>query len=166
MKNRLNTRYLQKCSGFTLLEIMLVVAIIGLLTVLAIPYFMKHRMRVENITFMDQQRILLASLDRQAITEGNYPPDSPVATMPANLSEYMPRNIHWDKKTPIGGYWDWDNNNNPPTSSHIYAGLVVNNPNRTTLQMKEIDEKLDDGNLATGNFRRHENGYIFIALDK
>ncbi len=32
-----------------------------------------------------QLKILLASLERLAITEGNYPPDAPVATMPENL---------------------------------------------------------------------------------
>ncbi len=166
MKKRLHINYLRQRSGFTLLEIMLVVAIIGLLVVLAIPAFMKHRMRVEDVAFMDQQRVLMASLERLAITEGNYPPDSPVAIMPAKLSEYIPRNIHWERKTPIGGYWDWDYENNHPSAAYgVYAGLVVNAPNRTTLQMKKIDKRIDDGSIVTGNFRRHENGYIFLVTE-
>ena len=156
MKNRLRIDHSRQLHGFTLLEIMLVVAIIGLLIVLAIPSFIKHRMRVENITFMDQQRILLASLDRLAITEGNFPPDAPVSVIPAKLSEYISHAIPWHKETPIGGYWDWDNNSEQ-------TGLVINGPTRTTIQMKAIDAKIDDGNLATGNFRRHQNGYIYIT---
>ena len=167
MKNKLNKRYLQQCAGLTLLEIMLGVAISGLLVVLAIPAFMKYRLRVENTAFMNQQRALLASLDRLALTEGNYPPDSPVATIPEKLIDYIPRNVNvqWGKQTPIGGYWNWEYNNHLEASYGVYAGLVVHNPSRTTLQMQEIDRKIDDGNIVTGKFRRHENGYIFIVLD-
>lgn len=156
MKNKLHTEYFKLNRGFTLLEIMLVVSIIGLLTVLAIPAFMKHRLRIENITFIEQQRVLMATFERIAITEGNYPPDAAKATEPAHFSEYTPRNVHWDKKTPIGGYWDWEHDN-------LNVGLVVSSPNRTTLQMKKIDKKIDDGDISSGLFRLHDKGYIYLS---
>ena len=43
-----------------------------------------------------------------------------------------------------------------------YAGLSVYQPNRTRAQMKNLDKEIDDGDLATGVFREHENGYIYV----
>ncbi|MCK5529591.1 MAG: hypothetical protein KAI74_07890 [Kiritimatiellae bacterium] len=166
MKNKLKSCHTDHSTGFTLLEVTLVVLAIGLLIVLLIPAFMKHRLHTENIKFIDQQKILLDVLNSFTVTEGVYPPETAIATEPENLSEYMSYNIPWSKETPIGGYWDWDNDNNSADAAYgVYAGLVINGPNRTTLQMKEIDAKIDDGNIASGRFRRHKNGYIYIVSE-
>ncbi len=166
MKKKFTFCHIENSTGFTLLEMTLIVLAIGLLIVLSVPAFMKHKLHKQNMEFVDQQKMLLAVLNSFTVTEGVYPPETAIATEPENLSEYMSYNIPWSKETPIGGYWDWDNDNNSADAAYgVYAGLVINGPNRTTLQMKDIDEKSDDGNIASGKFRRHRNGYIYIISE-
>jgi hypothetical protein len=38
----------------------------------------------------------------------------------------------------------------------------VYEPTVSVEQMREIDRKIDDGDLNTGNFRARSQGYIFI----
>ena len=63
-------------AGFTILELMIVVSIIGLLSVLAIPAFMKQRRQTQDTAFLNNLRLLAASMERHAITEGDYPADA------------------------------------------------------------------------------------------
>ncbi|MEZ0256643.1 MAG: prepilin-type N-terminal cleavage/methylation domain-containing protein [Chthoniobacter sp.] len=54
-------------NGFTLIEIMIVVAIIALLTVIALPNFLRARQRAQATRVLDQLRVLSAAIDQYAI---------------------------------------------------------------------------------------------------
>ena len=112
---------------------------------------MKHRQYVKDVAFLNDMRVLLASLERQAITEGDYPAECPVAVAPRGFAEYMLRRFDWRRETPIGGYWDWEHKTG---NNGELIGLAVKNPTRTTIQMKAIDAKLDDGSIYTGSFQQ------------
>jgi prepilin-type N-terminal cleavage/methylation domain-containing protein len=150
--------------AFTLVEISIVVFIIGLLTVIAMPAVFKARMRALNTTFANDLRQLTASLEQYAIQEGDYPPDTAEGVMPPGFEAYMPRRIRYEDSTPIGGLWDWDRASNRMAKVFglCYAGMSVWHPNRTTAQMIEVDEHIDDGDLDNGRFRRRDQGYIYI----
>jgi len=55
------------CRGFTLVEIMIVVAIIGLLTVLALPSFTKSRKQSQGRRIMNDARQMDAAVDQWAM---------------------------------------------------------------------------------------------------
>ncbi|MCK5850494.1 MAG: prepilin-type N-terminal cleavage/methylation domain-containing protein [Kiritimatiellae bacterium] len=151
-------------SGFTMLEIMIVVSIIGLFAVIAIPYLRKTLIRARDTAYINDLRMLVDNvMEQYAISEGTYPEDAPAGVEPTGVSEYMVRHLKWEDPTPIGGLWDWDRAATRAEKLHeCYAGLSVIGPSRTSAQMREIDSRIDDGNLRIGSFRSHLSGYIYI----
>lgn len=61
--------------GFTLVEIMIVVAIIALLAAIAVPNFLRARKRSQATTMLEELRILDAAIDQYAI-DNNKPSGS------------------------------------------------------------------------------------------
>ncbi len=78
-----------KRDGFTLVEIMVVVAIIGLLAAIAVPNFVKHRATARAKICINNLRILDAAKDQYAIDNGKDVGDLPSA---ANLDPYVKGN--------------------------------------------------------------------------
>jgi prepilin-type N-terminal cleavage/methylation domain-containing protein len=143
-------------SAFTLLEIMVVVAIVGLLAVIAIPSFMRARMDALRTTFINDLRIAYDAFAVQAMTAGTYPPDRTPGVIPPGMEERL-RRMRWSAPTTIGGSWDWDY-----AQFGFKAGVSVYRPGRTDEEMADIDRRIDDGNLNTGLFRKRADGFIYI----
>lgn len=59
-----------KKSGFTLVEIMIVVAIIGLLAAIAIPSFMRARQNTQTSTDVNSLRLIDGAQDQWALENG------------------------------------------------------------------------------------------------
>jgi prepilin-type N-terminal cleavage/methylation domain-containing protein len=63
----------KRTAGFTLLEIMIVVSIIGLLTTIAVPSFMSSRETSQKQLCMENQRIIGDMLDVYCLDHGRAP---------------------------------------------------------------------------------------------
>jgi type IV pilus assembly protein PilA len=146
--------------AFTLLEIMIVVAIIGLLAIMAIPAFQKARFNSRVANFVNDIRIAVDAFGIYSLDQGTYPPDKTPSIIPPGMAEYL-QGMNWTGRTPIGGRWDWDYN-----AVGIKAGVTAIGTDISTLYVKEIDRRLDDGNLSTGHFRRTgAGGYSYVIED-
>ncbi len=150
--------------GFTVIEIMIVVTIIGLLATLAVPHFRKIRRRAQDAAFINNLRILSDSVFEQyAIEHGGYPADAPPGVIPAGVEPYMARRVDWENGTPIGGQWNWDRGaTRADKINGVYASIEAVGVGRTSEQMRELDGECDDGNLLTGMFRQTPSGYMQI----
>ena len=147
---------MQSKNGFTLVEIMIVVAVIALLTALAIPWFRRYHEDTLNSRFANDLRIACHAVRAYNIKTGQYPPDRTPRQIPAGMDGYL-AGMEWRERTPIGGWWDWDFR-----QFGVWAGVSVYRPERNEEEMARIDTMLDDGNLGTGRFRRRPDGYIYI----
>ncbi|MDA0991112.1 MAG: type II secretion system protein [Verrucomicrobia bacterium] len=145
-------------SGFTLVEILIVVAIIGLLAVIALPNFAKARRQAQNTRFISDLRVASHAYDLYAQMNGDYPPDTMPTVIPAGMSDYLAK-MHWTGNTPIGGHWDWDF---LQYQFGCRAGVSVYLPDRSDAEMALVDARIDDGNLAAGQFRKRAAGYIYF----
>jgi prepilin-type N-terminal cleavage/methylation domain-containing protein len=81
MLRKLNTKH----AGFTLVEIMIVVAIIALLAAIAVPNFLRSRKRSQATQVLEDLRILDSAVDQYAI-ENNKASGNPVF---ADLQSYI-----------------------------------------------------------------------------
>ncbi|MEI7881404.1 MAG: type II secretion system protein [bacterium] len=132
--------------GFTLVEIMIVVAIIGLLAALAIPSFMKARINSQNAAFKNDLRMIDAAINQCIIDTKAYPADVNEKIIPQELVPYL-KNMDWSKPTPIGGYWDYDHD------WGMICGIGVYGPSRTDAEMAEL-----------GNFIKFGGQYIQVIV--
>jgi type II secretory pathway pseudopilin PulG len=136
---------------------MIVVMIISLLAVLALPSFSRARINSQNVRFINDVRVATGAFQGYCMDHGYYPPDQNPGITPAGMAEYF-KGIAWTRSTPIGGQWDWD--------CKVFgakAAISVYYGNDTQdARMMDIDQKLDDGDLTTGLFRKRSQGYMYV----
>ncbi|MBP8962017.1 MAG: prepilin-type N-terminal cleavage/methylation domain-containing protein [Opitutaceae bacterium] len=83
-------RRLLGTQGFTLVEIMIVVVIIGLLAAMAVPAFQRIRRNVQNKTFANDLRQIRGAAEQYIMEQSAYPEDGTPGAFPAGLAEYLP----------------------------------------------------------------------------
>lgn len=131
--------------GFTLVEIMIVVVLIGILASLAIPAIKNAQEGSRNSVVMNGFRVFSGAFATFALENGAYPPDEGPAVLPAGMDGYIDRQ-QFENERPMGGQWDWEEG-----VFGITAGVSVDAPAATSAELLKFDQSMDDGNLTTGN---------------
>jgi prepilin-type N-terminal cleavage/methylation domain-containing protein len=135
--------------GFTLVEIMVVVVIIGLLAALAIPAFQRNQRASQNARAINDFRIFVQAFEVYNTANGTWPADSGGGTVPPGMSGDFKEDAWTMQKNSLGGRWNWDQGR-----SWANAAVSVTNFTVVDAQLQEMDAKLDDGNLTTGFFQK------------
>jgi prepilin-type N-terminal cleavage/methylation domain-containing protein len=130
-------------AGFTLVEIMVVVVIIGLLAAIAIPAFQRVRERSIASRYINDFRQFDSAFQRYATEFGGWPPAGAVGVVPAGMTGYLPTSF--TSGSPMGGNYQW---------SGPSGYVVLRNSSATDAVMQRVDAALDDGVLTTGNFQK------------
>ena len=85
----------QNKSGFTLVEIMIVVAIIGLLAAIAVPSFISARTKSQLNACLNNQRQISGAKDEYALDNNN--------ATPTTINQMVPTYISKSPSCPGGG---------------------------------------------------------------
>ncbi len=136
---------------------MIVVVIIGLLAALAIPAFARVREHSENTTLANDFRVFAAAFD-QYLLEFGARPNVAVGTFPPEMDGRI-KVTSWLKTPPGGGVYGF---------AHNTAGLTtvsLHNTTFTETRLAKLDALLDNGNLTSGRFRKHDNFYIYVIQE-
>jgi prepilin-type N-terminal cleavage/methylation domain-containing protein len=142
-------------AGFTLVEIMIVVVIIGLLAAIAIPAFGRVRQAAQNSRFVSDLRTFSQAFESYASQNGRWPANAGSGAVPPGMSGDF-NETNWKGRNSIGGRWNWDRNLNVP------AGISTTDVTVDDTQMIAIDRTIDDGDLSTGLFQKFGTRYTYI----
>ncbi len=149
-------------SGFTLVEIMIVVVIIGLLAAMAIPAFQKVRNYSYASRLANDFRSFAGAFEIHALEVGTWPADGQGNSLPTSAEPYF-EGTSWYQPPPNGGIWDWEVNRLGFVAS---VGLSEGDGNLDPAVYVKLDDILDDGNLATGVFRKSGDRYLYILQEE
>lgn len=130
--------------GFTLIEIMIAVVIIGMLVAVAVPALQKARKNSAHARFMNDLRIFAGAVETLYLASGIKPVDSSTGQMDPALQDYVSKNF-FQRATPIGGDWDVESDD-----SGISLGVGVDGYTIDKDELIELDAKYDDGDLSSG----------------
>ncbi len=153
-------RHHANSAGFTLVEIMIVVVIIGLMAAMAIPAFGRVRERTENTTVANDLRTFSAAFDQYALEIGSWPADAASGVVPVEMAGRI-NAAAWTRGTPGAGRYDWENG-----GIGIQAGISLFGCNFSDERLAKIDAMIDDGNVNTGKFRRILDGRPVFVLQE
>lgn len=151
--------------GFTLIEILIVVVILGVLASIVIPQFADATAQSSRAVFTANIKEYVKAAQLYRFDTGEYLEDSSSGVMPAGFEHYVDAG-KWQAGTPIGGVWDSEFEGTGDVKSAIGVHFDGSGISRDDMFMSDIDALIDDGDLATGVFRKLEAGrYYFIIKE-
>ncbi len=154
--------------GFTLVELAVAVAIIGILAVLALPAFQRSRDNARIGALQNDIRLYGQDFDTFELDNGFYPPSvSTPGVFPTGMEDRM--SPAWKLPSPLGGTYRWVyTTEDEPADRVAYIDIVHSAANPIAIdpdRLIDIDETLDDGNPSTGMLQLFgENLRFYIKL--
>src|SRR3954467_4106571 len=138
----------RRARGFSLIEIMIVAAIIATLAALAIPAILRVQRTAKNNRFVSDLRVFTQAFEQYAVEQGSWPANAGAGVVPANMTTALQVSV-WTNTNSLGGRWNYDRNLNG-----FAVAISTTNVTASDAQMQAIDAKIDDGDLNTGLFQK------------
>ena len=135
--------------AFSVIELVIVVVIIAALVAIAVPRLSSASSDATINALAQDFRLLEQALRYYHADHGGWPPNQPVGVYPPELEGYYAESLFL-RGPSIDRRWDWN-----PTFGLFVPNIAIQYPGADLELMRRFDERYDDGDLGTGNFRRH-----------
>jgi prepilin-type N-terminal cleavage/methylation domain-containing protein len=152
-------------AGFTVLELMVAVAVISIVMALAVPAFQKLQAKSRTAAVVNDFRVFSQAFQTYAVENGGWPPESSVGVMPTGMSQNI--SSAFTRVTPMGGKYNWENNQLQLFSFRPRAAIAINSASGSPLSLTTntinmlyaLDLAIDNeiGGWNTGHFRLNGN---------
>ncbi len=153
----------KRASGFTLVEILVVVVILGILAAIVIPQFAAASDQSQKTTFVTNLRQFTTAAILFHQETGQYPEDASTGTIPTGLDAYLDAD-KWTQGPSLGGQWDAEYQDEGGITSALGVVFEGTGATRDDDYMRDIDRLIDDGDLATGGFRKISSNRYYSIL--
>ncbi len=149
--------------AFSLVELMIALLILSLLFFMAVPTYQRYQRKARATRIANDFKVFGAAFQTYAHEKGSWPSEALPGVVPTGFTSQDIQTETWAKATPMGGKFDWENNQIHPGGTSPggkwRAALAITGTTDAPLiidadLMQEIDMTLDDGDLDAGNFRK------------
>ncbi len=149
------------------MELSVVLFIISVVAALGVPAFKRITLNARSAAAINDLRVFAGAFQSYAHDRGDWPAATGVpGEIPPGMQNYLSA-TNWEKATPIGGAYTWAENS-LQQGERYRAVLIISSVGDNIVtadrqQLTDIDHKIDDGNLETGNFRLgYRNQPVFV----
>lgn len=144
--------------GFTLIEILMVIAIIGILATIAVPMYRDYHLRAKAVSLVTEVKTAAQAFRTFKMENNTYPADTAAGVTPPEALSFIGE---FFSTTPsIGGQWNWEYQ-----QSGVTAGISVSGHSLSGEELLKVDKLIDNNNLSTGDFRQTGGGYLYVIED-
>lgn len=147
-------------SGFTVLEIMIIVVILSLLMSLGIVAYQQNRIKVLAFRFGQDSRVFRNALEQCVAETGDYDLGASAGQLSTTFEPYV-RKAQWAAESPLGGHWMVQSNRD---GIKLCLGLVGITASEKVLAL--ADRLYDDGNIGSGDLIVQSPTEAFWIVEK
>lgn len=152
---------MSKRSAFTLVEIMIVVAILTNVLLVALPAFIRSRNMAQNTRYISDMRTIVGAFEMYAAENNRFPASASPNIVPAGMSIYL-SGIPYTDGNAIGGQWYWSYDSAASPAARLGS---VSPFNLDDVRMTDIDERIDNGILSTGAWRKSGAKDVYYVVE-
>ncbi len=156
---------------WTMPDLLLVGLVVVLALAAAVSTVQRHRHRALVDRLTEDLKLSAAGFRAHIQETGTAPADTVAGLAPSGLGDHL-KGVNWKLPTPVGGFYRWTNIPMTETGQMLPPGGTISvtafsrdtELNLTRDDLLELDRRLDDGNLQTGNFRTGFNGWPVLTV--
>lgn len=155
---------LRKCGGFSLVELVIVIMIIGVLGAIAVPRLGNFSERAEVAAVAEKLRRMETAFQLYHTQNGVWPADTMGGVVPPEMIAAGILNADDFQGNPLGGNYDWEQWGEPSRNA---GGYFVSVSDVTDWDAAlEVDKMIDDGDLATGAVFKYSNRWLLVTIER
>ncbi len=152
---------MSKRSAFTLIEVMIIVALLTNVMLVALPSFLRSRSMAQNTRYISDLRTVTGAFEIFAAENNRYPATTAPSVVPPGMRIYLD-GIPYTTRNAIGGQWYWTFNANTTPSAYVGS---LSPYSLDDARMAEIDKRIDNGILATGGWRKPDATNVIFVVE-